>query len=171
MNEKAIMGILENHHWLIFGIIIIGMILISLTVINIQLLYKWVIKGFKGFKSQENESKVGSVKGLEIVNSKKSLFQKWKYLKIEFIFAWYDMWIGAFWDKKKRALYVLPLPMVGVVIYWPQARLKVGDVVKGYRHTQYMTIRSVKDDIVTCDYFVWDDFKQETYKIESLIKQ
>jgi len=32
------------------------------------------------------------------------------------IFAWYDLWVGAFWDQAKRRLYVLPLPCVGIVI-------------------------------------------------------
>ena len=32
------------------------------------------------------------------------------------IFAWYDLWIGAFWDAGKRRLYVLPLPCIGIVI-------------------------------------------------------
>lgn len=27
-------------------------------------------------------------------------------------FAWYDMWIGAYWDKRKRILYICPLPMI-----------------------------------------------------------
>jgi hypothetical protein len=32
------------------------------------------------------------------------------------IFAWYDLWVGAFWDASKRRLYILPLPCIGVVI-------------------------------------------------------
>ena len=37
-------------------------------------------------------------------------------MSIKPIFAWYDFWVGAYWDRKKRRLYILPLPMVGVVI-------------------------------------------------------
>ena len=32
------------------------------------------------------------------------------------IFAWYDMWIGAYWDRTNRRLYIFPVPMLGVVI-------------------------------------------------------
>lgn len=35
------------------------------------------------------------------------------------IFAWYDLWVGIFWDSRKRKLYILPLPCVGVVIEIP----------------------------------------------------
>jgi len=34
------------------------------------------------------------------------------------VFAWYDLWIGAYWDRRSRVLYVLPLPCVGVRISW-----------------------------------------------------
>lgn len=37
-------------------------------------------------------------------------------ISIKPIFAWYDLWIGFFWDGAKRRLYVLPLPCIGVVI-------------------------------------------------------
>lgn len=31
-------------------------------------------------------------------------------MKVSFFFAWYDAWLGAFYDQKKRVLYVCPLP-------------------------------------------------------------
>jgi len=37
-------------------------------------------------------------------------------MKIGFLFAWYDLWVGLFWSKEKRRLYVLPLPCIGFYI-------------------------------------------------------
>jgi hypothetical protein len=37
-------------------------------------------------------------------------------MKVKLMFAWYDMWIGAFWDRKQKTLYLFPLPMIGMKI-------------------------------------------------------
>jgi hypothetical protein len=41
-------------------------------------------------------------------------------MRIRPLFAWYDLWIGAFWDRTRRRLYILPLPCVGVVIQFKE---------------------------------------------------
>lgn len=43
---------------------------------------------------------------------------------IRFFFAWYDWWIGAYWDRSNRLLYLCPLPMVGVKLRIPREPLK-----------------------------------------------
>jgi len=37
-------------------------------------------------------------------------------MTVRLIFAWFDLWVGAFWDRRTRRLYILPIPCVGVVI-------------------------------------------------------
>ena len=36
--------------------------------------------------------------------------------RIRLMFAWYDMWIGAFYDRPRRRLYIFPVPCFGVRI-------------------------------------------------------
>lgn len=36
-------------------------------------------------------------------------------MKIRPVFAWYDLWFGAFWSRKDRTLYVM-VPTVGIAI-------------------------------------------------------
>ena len=37
-------------------------------------------------------------------------------MKIRPLFAWYDMWIGAYYDRPNKKLYVCLLPCIGFVI-------------------------------------------------------
>lgn len=37
-------------------------------------------------------------------------------MKVRPIIAWYDLWIGAYWDRIHGRLYILPIPCVGIVI-------------------------------------------------------
>lgn len=37
-------------------------------------------------------------------------------MKLSVFFRWYDFWVGFYWDRAARALYVCPVPMLGVRI-------------------------------------------------------
>lgn len=39
---------------------------------------------------------------------------------ITFLFEPADLWVGAYFDRSKRRLYLLPLPTVGLVLSWPK---------------------------------------------------
>ena len=38
-------------------------------------------------------------------------------MRVRAKFAWYDIWVGVFWDRKSRILYVCPLPMLLIEIH------------------------------------------------------
>lgn len=43
--------------------------------------------------------------------------------KIKPFFKWFDLWIGAYIDKQQPAIYICPLPTVGVKIWREIVRL------------------------------------------------
>lgn len=43
------------------------------------------------------------------------LLRRVVFCRVRPVFAWYDLWVGVYWDCKGLRLYVLPLPCLGVV--------------------------------------------------------
>ncbi len=43
-------------------------------------------------------------------------------MRVRGIFAWYDLWVGLFWDQHKHRLYIFPLPCIGICIDFSSAR-------------------------------------------------
>jgi hypothetical protein len=47
-------------------------------------------------------------------------------MRVRPVLAWYALWVGIHWDREEQALYVLPLPGLGVKIefdpdpFWPE---------------------------------------------------
>jgi hypothetical protein len=39
-----------------------------------------------------------------------------KLHRVRLSFAWYDLWVGAYWDRRERVLYVCPLPCLLLTI-------------------------------------------------------
>lgn len=37
-------------------------------------------------------------------------------MKINLLWLWYDLWIGAYWDRAARTLYLCPIPTVVIRI-------------------------------------------------------
>jgi hypothetical protein len=53
-------------------------------------------------------------------------------MSVKPIFAWYDLWVGAFWDRRVRRLYLFPIPCLGLVV-----QFKKPDFIEVYRGVTY----------------------------------
>lgn len=51
-------------------------------------------------------------------------------MRIKFLFAWYNLWIGFFIDKEKAWIYFLPLPTIGWIFKFLPDGYKIKRVVK-----------------------------------------
>ena len=91
-------------------------------------------------------------------------------MKIKFLFEPCDLWVGAFYDRKKRFLYLLPVPCFGLVVELKKrpadhprnvGECAAGDIVLTYReHAEVLgdpdadgwrTLRILEtDQVVTC---------------------
>ena len=70
--------------------------------------------------------------GVEVVDVPRNhrLLEGWLPFRLSLTIAWYDLWVGAYFDHRKRRLYILPLPMVGICIQFP-ARDRLGKKATG----------------------------------------
>lgn len=41
-------------------------------------------------------------------------------LRVRVRFRWYDLWIGAYWDRNWKHLYICPLPCIVIEIWRPR---------------------------------------------------
>lgn len=37
-------------------------------------------------------------------------------MKVRPFFRWFDLWVGAYYDRESKTLYICPLPTIGVAI-------------------------------------------------------
>ena len=43
-------------------------------------------------------------------------------MRVKPVFKWFDFWVGLYYDTKRKRLYILPVPMVGIYIESTQQR-------------------------------------------------
>jgi hypothetical protein len=41
-------------------------------------------------------------------------------MKIRLFFAWWDIWVGFYWDRKRKILYFCPVPCFGLKFIFPR---------------------------------------------------
>jgi hypothetical protein len=39
-------------------------------------------------------------------------------MRITIVKAWYDAWVGAYWDDENERLYILPVPFFGICLHF-----------------------------------------------------
>jgi len=37
-------------------------------------------------------------------------------MSVRLLWKWYDLWIGAYWDRRNRVLYICPLPTIVIEV-------------------------------------------------------
>jgi hypothetical protein len=75
---------------------------------------------------------------LDLLCERIGLTREGQPFHVKHLFAWYDFWIGFYWDRKMRRLYVLPVPMLGFYMQFDtresdeSLRAKAETLIMGY---------------------------------------
>lgn len=56
-----------------------------------------------------------------------------KLPRVRMFLAWFDLWVGLYWDRKARTLYLCPLPCVAVALEFGPPRDIRAEVYAIYR--------------------------------------
>lgn len=59
-------------------------------------------------------------------------------MKVQLIFKWFDFWIGIFYDQKKNWVYLLPIPMFGIIFKLPD-NWRISSVVESFKKDKPLT--------------------------------
>ena len=54
---------------------------------------------------------------LASVTTKNRIRKENARMKAKLFFRWFDLWIGCYIDKKNKAVYICPIPMVGIKVW------------------------------------------------------
>ena len=70
---------------------------------------------------ENQDKKLPLVPTPKLEELRKEILRDWKQnsrlsLQVKPFFRWYDFWIGGYWDKVNRELYICPIPMFGLKI-------------------------------------------------------
>lgn len=65
-------------------------------------------------------------------------------MKIQFIFAWYDFWVGLFYDREKNRLYFFPFPMLGIIFQFREPK-----IIPPYQEKEFDIIKLSSRKIVS----------------------
>lgn len=76
----------------------------------------------EAYKHGERDSLLGVLGEIQVIRAKTRCGSR-----VKFFFAWYDMWVGFYWDADTRCLYVCPLPCCVIQIIFKDARIEKGE--------------------------------------------
>lgn len=90
--------------------------------------YTFSQTAFKFNSSPNQNSEVFTFDPRTRVQKVNSFLKSLKYLRVSFYFKWFDFWVGLYFDKKLKTLYVGYFPMFGFKLYFRKIPISYTDI-------------------------------------------